>query len=48
MTPTTVDLTALFESVQASINSNLSAILGVGAMIIGITVVIRLFKRVAK
>lgn len=45
---TGVDLSALFDAVEASISSNLPAILGVAAMIIGITVVIRLFKRVAK
>ena len=43
-----VDLSLLFDTVKASINSNLPAILGVGAMIIGITVVVRLFKRVAR
>lgn len=48
MEPTTVDLTALFESVQGAITGNLPAILSVAAMIIGITVVVRLFKRVAK
>jgi len=43
-----VDLSALFDSVIASINSNLPSILGVAAVIIGVTVVVRLFKRVAK
>ena len=46
MTP--VDLSALFESVEASITANLPAILGVAAIIIGVTVVVRLFKRIAK
>lgn len=48
MTPTTVDLTALFESVQGAITENLPAILSVAAIIIGVTVVVRLFKRIAK
>ena len=43
-----VDLSALFDAVKASINSNLASILGVAAMVIGITVVVRLFKRVAR
>jgi len=44
----TVNLTALFDAVESSITSNLPAILGVAAIIIGVTVVVRLFKRVAK
>ena len=45
---TGVDLSVLFDQVQAAISSNLSSILGVGAMIIGITIVVRLFKRIAR
>ena len=48
MTPTTVDLSALFEQVQSAITSNLPSILGVAAVIIGVTVVVRLFKRIAR
>jgi len=48
MSATGVDLSALFDAVTASINGNLSSILGVAAIIIGVTVVVRLFKRVAK
>jgi len=48
MNPTGVDLSALFDAVQASISNNLPAILGVAAVIIGVTVVVRLFKRIAK
>lgn len=48
MTPTGVDLSALFDAVEASITSNLPSILGVAAIIIGVTVVVRLFKRVAR
>lgn len=48
MTPTAVDLSALFDQVEAAISANLPSILGVAAMIIGITVVVRLFKRLAK
>lgn len=49
MNPTSsVDLSALFTQVQNAITSNLPSILGVAAMIIGITVVVRLFKRLAK
>ncbi len=43
-----VDLSTLFTEVQAAITTNLPSILGVAAMIIGITVVVRLFKRIAK
>ena len=43
-----VDLSLLFDTVKASINSNLPSILGVAAMVIGITVVVKLFKRVAR
>jgi hypothetical protein len=43
-----VDLSALFTQVQSAITSNLPSILGVAAMIIGITVVVKLFKRIAK
>ena len=48
MNPTGVDLKALFDAVEASINSNLPSILGVAAIIIGVTVVVRLFKRIAR
>ncbi len=48
MNPTGVDLSVLFDSVQASINANMASILGVAAIIIGVTVVVRLFKRVAR
>lgn len=48
MPATAVDLSALFDAVESSITSNLPAILGVAAMIIGVTVVVRLFKRLAK
>jgi len=48
MTPTTVDLSALFTDVQSAITSNLPSILSVAAIIIGVTVVVRLFKRIAK
>lgn len=48
MNPTAVDLSPLFSQVQSAITANLPSILGVAAMIIGITVVVRLFKRLAK
>jgi len=48
MNPTGVDLSTLFDAVEASINSNLASILGVAAIIIGVTVVVRLFKRIAR
>ncbi len=49
MNPVTgVDLSALFDAVEASVTSNLPAILGVAAIIIGVTVVVRLFKRIAR
>lgn len=48
MEPTAVDLSALFNEVEAAITGNLPAILGVAAIIIGVTVVVRLFKRLAK
>ena len=44
----TVDLTGLFNSVQDAITANLPAMLGVAAVIIGVTVVVRLFKRLAR
>lgn len=48
MNPTAVDLSALFSEVQGAITANLPSILGVAAMIIGITVVVKLFKRLAR
>ena len=49
MEPVTgVDLSALFGSVEAAITANLPSILSVAAIIIGVTVVVRLFKRLAK
>ena len=47
-TSTAIDLSALFTEVQSAITGNLPSILGVAAMIIGITVVVKLFKRLAK
>jgi len=44
----TVDLSTLFNTVQEAISSNLPSILGVAAMIIGVTVTVRLFKRLVK
>lgn len=43
-----IDLSALFNSVQSAITSNLPAMLSVAAVIIGVSVVVRLFKRLAK
>jgi hypothetical protein len=43
-----LDFTSLFETVQSAITTNLPAILGVTAIIIGVTVVVRLFKRLAR
>ncbi len=48
MNPTGVDLSALFGAVESTITTNLGSILGVAAIIIGVTVVVRLFKRVAR
>lgn len=45
---TGIDFSALFETVQSAITSNLPAMLGVTAIIVGVTVVVRLFKRLAK
>jgi len=45
---TSVDLSALFDAVQSAITSNLPSILTVAAIIIGVTVVVRLFKRIAR
>jgi len=44
----TVDLSTLFNTVQEAISSNLPSILAVSAMIIGVTVTVRLFKRLVK
>lgn len=44
----TIDFSALFNSVQGAITSNLPAMLSVAAVIIGVTVVVKLFKRLAK
>jgi len=44
----TVDLSVLFEQVQSAITSNLPSILGVAAIIMGVTVVVKLFKRLAR
>lgn len=45
---TAIDLTTLFDSVKGAITANLPAMLGVAAIIIGVTVVVRLFKRLAR
>ncbi len=43
-----VNMSELFSSVQAAITSNLPSILSVAAIIIGVTIVVRLFKRIAR
>jgi len=48
MTGTAIDLSTLFNAVQEAITGNLPSILGVAAIIIGVTVVVRLFRRLAR
>ena len=45
---TGVDLSTLFTQVEQAITANLPAMLGVAAVIIGVTVVVRLFKMLAR
>jgi hypothetical protein len=43
-----VDFSTLFDAVKNAVTSNLTSMLGVAAVIIGVTVVVRLFKRIAR